>query len=150
MRGARAARFATLAAALASAAALAYFVFFLVGPTYTRCSLSSIGPAATPGPTTCESIGWLAMHFGGNEPGAPDLRPLLFLGAWTIAPMVALAGTRLRSRGAGTLLVGAALLIDLSSIISMGGGFMYALLCGPLLIVALVAMEVAFAQGWMG
>ena len=90
------------------------------------------------------------MHFGGNEPGAPDLRPLLFLGAWTIAPMVALAGTRLRSRGAGTLLVGAALLIDLSSIISMGGGFMYALLCGPLLIVALVAMEVAFAQGWMG
>lgn len=150
MRGARAARLATLAAALASAGAIAYLAFFLFGPTYTRCSLPNIGPGATPGPTTCESIGWLAMQFGTDQPGFPDLRPLFFFGMWTIAPIVALVGTRLRSRGVGTLLVGAALLVDLSSIISMGGGFVFALLCGPLLIVALVAMEVAFAQGWMG
>jgi len=37
----------------------------------------------------------------------------------------------------GLVLVGFA--IDATSIISMGGGFVFALLCGPLLLVALIA-----------
>ena len=39
----------------------------------------------------------------------------------------------------GIALVAVALLLDASSIISRGGGFVYALLCGPLLLGALIA-----------
>ena len=66
-------------------------------------------------------------------------RALPFLAAWTIAPYLAVFGTRRRSRAVAIALVALALAVELSSYISMGGGFVYALVCGPLLLVALVA-----------
>ncbi|HZP95547.1 MAG TPA: hypothetical protein VFC31_04305 [Candidatus Limnocylindria bacterium] len=150
MRGSRAARLASLAAILASAAAIAYLVFFLFGPTYAGCSTGIVSPTATPGPITCRSIGWLEMEFGSPHPGPVDLRPIAFLTAWTAAPVAAVVGTRLRSRGVGITLVALAFLVDASSIVSMGGGFMFALLCAPLLLVSFAALMVAFTQERMG
>jgi hypothetical protein len=72
--------------------------------------------------------------------GHVDLpRALPFLAVWTAAPYLAVLGTRLRSKPAATGIVAIALAIELSSYISMGGGFVYALVCGPLLLIALVA-----------
>ena len=131
-------RTATFAATLACAAAVAYLAYFLFGPTYTRCGITSIPLSSTPGPATCETLGWLQMTL--NDP-APvrDFRALWFLAAWTIAPFVALIGTRQRSVAVAVMLVLLAFIVDASSIISMGGGFVYAILCGPLLLIALVA-----------
>lgn len=129
-------RTATLAAVLACAAAVAYLAYFLFGPVYTRCSLTTY--PSGPGPSACSSIGWLELTLSDTSP-IRDFRALWFLGAWTAAPFVALVATRLRSRGAAISLVAFAVLVELSSIISMGGGFVYAILCGPLLIIALVA-----------
>ena len=66
-------------------------------------------------------------------------RALPFLTAWTLAPYLAVFGTRLRSRPAAVGSVALALAIELSGYISMGGGFVYALVGGPLLLVTLLA-----------
>jgi hypothetical protein len=74
-----------------------------------------------------------------NDPSpVRDFRALWFLGAWTLAPYLALVGTRLRQTAPAIALVAIAFLVDLSSFISMGGGFVYAILCGPLLLLALI------------
>jgi hypothetical protein len=78
----------------------------------------------------------VAILFGGHVDVA---RALPFLTAWTLAPYLAVYGTGLRSWPVAVGIVALALAIELSSYISMGGGFVYALLCGPLLLVALVA-----------
>jgi hypothetical protein len=66
-------------------------------------------------------------------------RAIPFLTAWTLAPYVAVLGTRSRLRPTAIVIVALALFVELSSYISMGGGFVYALVCGPLLLIALVA-----------
>jgi hypothetical protein len=71
--------------------------------------------------------------------GVDRSRALPFLTVWTLAPYLAAFGARQRSKGAATVIVALALLVDLSSYVSMGGGFVYALVCGPLLLVALIA-----------
>jgi hypothetical protein len=78
----------------------------------------------------------VAILFGGHVEVA---RTLPFLTAWTLAPYVAAYGTRLRSWPVAMGVVALALAIELSSYISMGGGFVYALVCGPLLLVTLFA-----------
>lgn len=126
---------------LACVAAVAYLVYFMFGPVYTRCSAASIStsqPSGTFGPSSCESMGWLQMTLSDPAP-VHDFGPLRFFALWTLAPFVALIGTRLPSQGAAISLIVLAVLAEMSSIISIGGGFMYALLCGPLLLIALVA-----------
>ena len=72
--------------------------------------------------------------------GHVDLpRAVPFLALWTAAPLVAVAGTFMQSRSTAIAFVGLAVMAELSSYISMGGVFRYALVCGPLLVVALVA-----------
>ena len=72
--------------------------------------------------------------------GHVDLpRAVPFLALWTAAPLVAVAGTFMQSRSTAIAFVGLAVMAEMSSYISMGGGFVYALVCGPLLVVALVA-----------
>ena len=78
----------------------------------------------------------VAILFGGHVDVA---RALPILTAWALAPYLAVFGTRLRSQPAAAGVVALALAIELSSYISMGGGFVYALLCGPLLLVTLLA-----------
>lgn len=135
MRGST--RIAVLATTLATAAAFAYLAFFLFGPTYTRCSISAAPgqPASAP---VCQSVGWLALQLAEPHPAGPDLRPAAFLAVWTAAPLAALIATRVLRGGAAAGVVSLALLIELTSAMSMGGGFVYAIVCGPLLLVALV------------
>jgi hypothetical protein len=80
---------------------------------------------------------FVAILFAENVDRA---RALPFITVWTLAPYLALLAIRRLSRGATTAVVALALVIELTSYISMGGGFVYALLCGPLLLIALVAM----------
>ncbi len=133
-------RTATTAAALATAAAFTYLAFFLFGPVYMTCGMS-IHPGEAPVADACRQVRWLQVESAGGRGSPPDLRPIFFLTLWTLAPLVALAGVRLRAGGlrSGILLVVVGLLIELSSVVSIGGGFIYALLCGPLLLVALIA-----------
>lgn len=130
-------RTATIAASLATAAAFTYLAFFLLGPVYGSCR-TGVRPGETPVVEACRQVGWLEAQFGSAP---PDARSLVFLTLWTLAPGVALVGVKLRERGGtfGAALVLSGLLVDLSSVISIGGGFIYALLCGPLLLIALVA-----------
>jgi hypothetical protein len=141
----RSARLARLTAVLASAAAVAYLLFFLFGPVYTRCGLPLVAPGQASGPGECRTMGWFEQEFGQQHVGPFDARPIVFLTLWTLAPFVALIGTRLPAarRGLGIALVLFAFVVDASSIISMGGGFVYALLCGPLLLITFIALTVA-------
>jgi len=137
-------RVARLAGVMACAAALVYAIAFLFGPTYTTCSTGTIGPGqpvATFGPTSCRSANFFEVNASGPEGLAQASRALSFITLWTIAPFIALLGVALRARGHlfGVGLVVLGLAIDATSIISMGGGFVFALLCGPLLFVALIA-----------
>jgi hypothetical protein len=137
-------RIARLACGMACAAALVYAVAFLFGPTYTTCSSGTIGPDqpfATFGPGSCRSANFFEVNASGPEGLGQASRALFFITLWTIAPFIALLGVALRARGhlfgVGLVVLGFA--IDATSIISMGGGFVFALLCGPLLLVALIA-----------
>ena len=137
-------RIARLACVMACAAALVYAVAFLFGPTYTTCSSGTIGPDqpfATFGPTSCRSANFFEVNASGPEGLGQASRALFFITLWTIAPFIALLGVALRARGHffGVGLVLAGFAIDATSIISMGGGFVFALLCGPLLLVTLIA-----------
>jgi len=60
---------------------------------------------------------------------------------WSLAPVLAVAGVRFREDGTaeGSWLIGLALFMDLTGIISMGGGFVYALVVAPLLLITLIA-----------
>ncbi|TME89648.1 MAG: hypothetical protein E6I44_02855 [Chloroflexi bacterium] len=137
-------RIARLACLMACAAAVVYAVAFLFGPTYTTCSSGTIGPDqpfATFGPGSCRSANFFEVNASGPEGPGQAARALFFITLWTIAPFIALLGVALRARGHvfGVGLILAGFTIDATSIISMGGGFVFALLCGPLLLVTLIA-----------
>jgi len=135
-------RIARLLCLMACAAAVVYCVAFLFGPTYTVCSVPSIGsgPAATSGPGICRSANFFEANGGGPFGVEQLVRPLFFITLWTIAPFIALLGVTLRARGQllGIGLVMLGFVLDATSIISMGGGFVFALLCGPLLLGAFI------------
>jgi hypothetical protein len=129
---------------MACAAAVVYAVAFLFGPTYTTCSSGTIGPDqpfATFGPGSCRSANFFEVNASGPEGIGQASRALFSITLWTIAPFIALLGVALRASGHlfGVGLVLAGFAIDATSIISMGGGFVFALLCGPLLLIALIA-----------
>ena len=98
-------------------------------------------PFATFGPTSCRSANFFEVNASGPEGLGQATRALFFITLWTIAPFIALLGVAPRARGHlfGIGLVLAGFAIDTTSIISMGGGFVFALLCGPLLLIALIA-----------
>src|SRR2546421_7040787 len=121
---------------LALGLGIAYGIFILFGPTYTICSSESIGPNQTPGPTICRSESLVVTQRDSLFPA-----PLLWILMWSLAPVLALVGVRFREDGTaeGSWLVGLALFMELTGIISMGGGFVYALVVVPLLLITLIA-----------
>jgi hypothetical protein len=121
---------------LALAIGIAYGVFILFGPTYTICSSGSIGSNQTPGPTVCHSESLVVAQRDSLFPA-----PLLWILMWSFAPVLAVVGVRFREDGTaeGSWLIGLALLMDLTGIISMGGGFVYAIVVAPLLLITLMA-----------
>jgi hypothetical protein len=64
--------------------------------------------------------------------------PMVFVAAWSLAPALAVIGTRSGSRGMALGLTGLALAIEVISITSLGGGLIYALFVAPLLLITLV------------
>jgi hypothetical protein len=129
----RAARFIPI---LALAASLTIAAWILFGPTYSYCS-SSLSSTGTPGPTVCGTSNLVTVQAGNLFPA-----PLLFIAAWALAPVLGIIGTRSGSRGYALALTGAALLLDATSIISFGGGFLFALTVAPLLLITLVLIGI--------
>ncbi len=129
-------RFARAASWLALAIALGYGLFFVFGPTYAYCTLGPVRPGETTPPQRCGSASFL-------EAQGDHLFPALaFIAAWSLAPILAVVGVRL-GRWAALVLIAFAFLVEASSIISLGGGFFYAILVAPLLLIALVARAVS-------
>ena len=64
--------------------------------------------------------------------------PMVFVAAWSLAPALAVVGTRSGSRRMALRLTGLAFAIEAISITSLGGGLIYALFVGPLLLITLV------------
>jgi len=64
--------------------------------------------------------------------------PMVFIAAWSLAPLLAVIGTRSGLRNRALSLTGIAFAIEAFSIISLGGGLIYALFVAPLLLLTLV------------
>ena len=64
--------------------------------------------------------------------------PVVFIAAWSLAPALAVIGTRSGSRAMALGLTALAFAIDAISITSLGGGLIYALFVAPLLLITLV------------
>jgi hypothetical protein len=64
--------------------------------------------------------------------------PMVFIAAWSLAPALAVIGTRSGSRATALWLTGIAFAIEAISITSLGGGLIYALFVAPLLLITLV------------
>ena len=124
----RAARFTPV---LALVLGVTLGVWILFGPTYTTCSLTTV--PGQPETQDCHSENLISAQGGDLFPA-----PLLWIAAWSLAPALAVIGTRTRSRTTALVLTGIAFAIDAMSIISMGGGFVYALGVAPLLLLTLV------------
>jgi len=127
-------RTARIASFLALVVGIALGVFILFGPTYYGCSTSAVAPGFTPGPQTCHSASLVEVQ------GADHLfpAPLLWIMLWALAPALAVIGTWFGSRRSATALISAAILGDMTAIISFGG-FLFAIVLVPLLLIALVA-----------
>ena len=105
---------------------LALCVYFLFGPTGTQCTVTTAAAERT-----CRATTFFEMQGGHLFPA------LFFIAAWTLAPLLAVIGTSPPRRGVG--LVALATIIELSGIVSLGGGILWALVVTPLLLVALFA-----------
>jgi len=125
----RAARFTPVLALLLG---VTLGVWILFGPTYTSCSVRA-APGQPQTAQECHSENLIAAQGGDLFPA-----PLLWIAAWSFAPALAVIGTRTGSRTSALVLTGVAFAIDAMSIISMGGGFVYALGVAPLLLLTLV------------
>jgi hypothetical protein len=64
--------------------------------------------------------------------------PMVFIAAWSLAPALAVIGTRSASRGTALGLTALAFAIEAISITSLGGGLIFALFVAPLLFITLV------------
>jgi hypothetical protein len=87
----------------------------------------------------------VAILFFSGPPGPPESRPLFPLplipvAIWSLAPLAAPFAVRARSRGSlrAPGLIALAMGVEATSIISIGGGFLYALFVAPILLLALV------------
>ena len=111
---------ARTAALITAALGVVTGAFVLFGPTYTRCSLGSIGqtgigqPVQTLTPAHCDTMSLVQAQ-------SVWPMPLLVLALWSLAPLLAVLGV-----WSGRLwLVAIALVLELSSIISFGAGQRY-------------------------
>lgn len=125
---------------LALVAALALGSWILFGPTYSYCStrISSSDPSPA---TLCGTTNLVTSQADHLFPA-----PVLWIAAWSLAPLLAVIGTRFGSRAVALALTGTAFAIDAMSIVSMGGGFVYALIVAPLLLLTLVLIPMRSAQ----
>lgn len=90
------------------------------------------------------ALGAVILFFSG-PPGPPETRPLFPLpfvpvAVWSLVPLAAPFAVRARSRGSlrAPGLIALAMGIEATSIVSLGGAFLFALFVAPVLLLALV------------
>ena len=111
---------------LALVVSLAMCVYFLFGPTGTMCTISTSSPEQV-----CRSTTFFEIQ------GDRLFPALYFIAAWTLAPALAVIGTWPPRRNVA--LVALAAIVEISGIVSLGGGILWAITAGPLLLFALAA-----------
>lgn len=130
-------RIARIASILALATSLTIGVVFLFAPLGTECSSGPVSPGQPQPPASCRNVGFFETQRDSLFPA------LVFVAAWSLAPLLAVAGTWRRPNVA---LVAIAAALELGGIVSLGGGFLWAITAGPILLVALVLTIVARAS----
>lgn len=78
------------------------------------------------------------IYLVGLQPEQLFPAPMVFVLAWSLAPALAVIGTRSGTRAVALRLTGLAFAIEAISITSLGGGLIYALFVAPLLLITLV------------
>lgn len=121
---------------LALAIGVIYGTGLLFGPFFIGCTVTAVAPGQTPTPAVCRGSSLIEVQGDHLFPA-----PLLWIVMWSLAPALAVVGVWMRERGhAGAIpLIVLALLLEQTSIISIGGGFVFALTAGLLLLITLIA-----------
>jgi len=129
------ARLASLISAVLGVVVTAYVLF---GPTSTRCAFGTIGssgigqPVATIEPARCDTLSLVA-----SQPIWP--MPAIALAFWTIVPLLGVIGAWRRAPA----LVLAALVLEMTAIISFAVGPYYLLMVAPALAITWVLTKIA-------
>ena len=126
-------RIARVASVLALAAGVILGWGILFGPFFYGCTSTTVAPDQTPTPQVCRGSSLIEVQGSDLFPA-----PLLWILMWSLAPLLAVIGVWL-SRRPRIRLIAIALLMELTGVISLGGGFIFALVIEPLLLIRLVA-----------
>src|SRR6266702_3636567 len=111
-------RIARVASVLALAAGVILGWGILFGPFFYGCTSTAVAPDQTPAPQVCRGSSLIEVQGTDLFPA-----PLLWILMWSLAPVLAVL----------------ALLMELTGVISLGGGFIFALVIEPLLLITLIA-----------
>ncbi len=128
----RISRGSALAAALVALAIGATVLFLPSG----SCTSVTVRPGEAPVTTACPSENLVQRQRDSLFPA------LLYIGAWSLVPLVAPFAVRARERGSEQApgIVAGAMVVEAASIISLGGGFLFALFVAPLLLLCFMTL----------
>jgi len=128
----RISRGSALAAALVALAIGVAILFLPMG----SCGSATVRPGEAPVTTTCPSESLVQRQRDSLFPA------LLYIGAWSLVPLVAPFAVRARERGSERApgVVAGAMVVEATSIISLGGGFLFALFVAPLLLLCFMTL----------
>jgi len=126
-------RIARVASVLALAAGVILGWGILFGPFFYGCTSTTVAPDQTPTPQVCRGSSLIEVQGSDLFPA-----PLIWILMWSLAPLLAVIGVWL-SRRPRIRLIAIALLMELTGVISLGGGFIFALVIEPLLLITLIA-----------
>src|SRR2546428_5988562 len=109
-------RIARVASVLALAAGVILGWAILCGPFFYGCTSTAVAPDQTPAPQVCRGSSLIEVQGSDLFPA-----PLLWILMWSLAPLLAVIGVWL-SRRPRAWLIALALLMELTGVISLGGG----------------------------
>ena len=126
-------RIARVASLVALAAGVVMGWGILFGPFFYGCTTTAVAPGQSPGPEICRGSSLIEVQGNDLFPA-----PLLWIAMWSLAPALAVIGVWLGHHPRVWLIV-VALVMELTGVISLGGGILFALVLEPLLLITLVA-----------
>src|SRR5438094_7805731 len=119
-------RAARLVPVLALAFAVTLGLWTLFGPTYVTCRSGTVQPGEVSTTSTCETANLVTVQRDQLFPA-----PLLWIAGWSLAPALAVIGTRSGPKAFAPGMTSLAFAIDARSIIRMGRGCRIALRVRP-------------------